>query len=1080
MAAVLLGISLFVIPSAYGYDLEAVWTGNKATDYSVWPKESFGRPKDDIFTPNTDLPNDEGRQGGSPIIYGQQIICDGTYNGVSRIDMTVFVKDGEGDAVETVSAGDCQESGGQTICNNVSVYDYSVDIDDNILSIDPVFENGVCAVRDERRAPNDEIENKQLICDNIVLPEECELKDVIGFMPLTQWEGVGEGTWQDIWFPEPPGRATYNRGDFVLEVDLAMEDMEEVGGYYYQGIGFRPISNDRDWSILYVNWGGAPDQYFHNRRAAYGTDLTSDALVGWDPLMNAPGHGNLTLRMEMVNEFLTASYKVPGSTWRTLFTDDFGERPDIPLEEGYRIFVLNGGSTLGATLTGNIQWVDEIRASLTITPEPNITLDDDVGLHGGSLSADLRQEKYPAHWIMRGSDLGWIYEPTRDKQLWATAEGYDQAAAGLPYDVGDLIPQDLTDSMVVTAWGTRDPSDVVTVVGDGRNAQGEVDNAILDRFKEEWFSFPDEYTIAFNVTDSFGQSAQELIRKVIVYEEGQDWALYNGHWYKMNRRVPYVQHQADARELGGYVTTINDEAENSFLADIFVGLTAEREYDQWWWSVIFGYTDLIVNGVYQWDNGEETDWLGWDTTGLGEPNNYDAGGNLGEEHYGAMAMGPSWGWVAPGVWIDIHDDHCCPFTSGWPWVPDRFDENSPLRHRPAWIEVETDPVPPVILLEGPPIMAMELGGTYTDPGVTAWDNVDGEVSGAAITIDSKLNVDVPTGLEPYTISYTATDAAGNTSSAVTRKVYVNFGPDEVPPEITLKDLSAAGNECLDPCMNRLDLGDTYEDNFSVFDNVDFDLVDVVATTYSLAAVRNAANEATTLFFAACEFGAGCLNEVELGAAVAGSGAVVVDGLAVSWHNLVQSDASPNAKLVWEKDETKSFVLGAGDVVNTVDTADTGLYVTKYTSQDTAGNDTPIQNRLIHVEDTPPTIELEGGAGLGLTIGEEYEEYGVEVTDAEDCGLKSGQPIPCTDLDALPNTIMDNVVITGSVDSNTLGDYTLTYVVTDSVGNKSETLTRTVSVVGETASPVQEKSPEEIDDFGTIGGSGCFIGVLFAD
>ena len=71
-------------------------------------------------------------------------------------------------------------------------------------------------------------------------------------------------------------------------------------------------------------------------------------------------------------------------------------------------------------------------------------------------------------------------------------------------------------------------------------------------------------------------------------------------------------------------------------------------------------------------------------------------------------------------------------------------------------------------------MDHEQGTTYTDEGATASDNVDGTVS---VSTSGSVGPDAGT----YTISYSASDAAGNTAAA-TRTVTV---ADTQPPTITL-------------------------------------------------------------------------------------------------------------------------------------------------------------------------------------------------------------------------------------------------------------------------------------------------------
>jgi len=86
------------------------------------------------------------------------------------------------------------------------------------------------------------------------------------------------------------------------------------------------------------------------------------------------------------------------------------------------------------------------------------------------------------------------------------------------------------------------------------------------------------------------------------------------------------------------------------------------------------------------------------------------------------------------------------------------------------LENETAPAPdttaPVIALIGANPLLIANGGTYADPGATVTDNVD-----ATRTIQGTGTVNTAAAGD-YTITYNATDAAGNAAIAVLRTVRV--------------------------------------------------------------------------------------------------------------------------------------------------------------------------------------------------------------------------------------------------------------------------------------------------------------------
>jgi len=77
--------------------------------------------------------------------------------------------------------------------------------------------------------------------------------------------------------------------------------------------------------------------------------------------------------------------------------------------------------------------------------------------------------------------------------------------------------------------------------------------------------------------------------------------------------------------------------------------------------------------------------------------------------------------------------------------------------------------------------------------------------------------------------------------------------------------------------------------------------------------------------------------------------------------------------------------------------------------------------------TPPVITLIGSANVSVTQGENYTDEGATATDNVDGDLTS------------------NISVSGSVDTATIGNYTLTYNVSDSSGNSASAI-RNVNVV----------------------------------
>jgi PKD repeat protein len=95
------------------------------------------------------------------------------------------------------------------------------------------------------------------------------------------------------------------------------------------------------------------------------------------------------------------------------------------------------------------------------------------------------------------------------------------------------------------------------------------------------------------------------------------------------------------------------------------------------------------------------------------------------------------------------------------------------------LEVDKDRTPPVITLLGNNPDTSEIGNIYIDPGATAWDAVDGNITNK-IAVKGTVNGNVE-GI--YTLKYVVADKAGNISDTAIRTVKVT--PDVSGPVIAL-------------------------------------------------------------------------------------------------------------------------------------------------------------------------------------------------------------------------------------------------------------------------------------------------------
>lgn len=195
--------------------------------------------------------------------------------------------------------------------------------------------------------------------------------------------------------------------------------------------------------------------------------------------------------------------------------------------------------------------------------------------------------------------------------------------------------------------------------------------------------------------------------------------------------------------------------------------------------------------------------------------------------------------------------------------------------RTVTVTPKADTVKPVITLNGSASMSIVQGSTFTDPGATATDDRDGNITSRIVVSGSVMSGTVGT----YTVSYNVRDAAGNFAPTLTRTVTVTQKPDTVKPVITLNGSAAVsiaqGSTFTDPGATATDDRDG---NLSSKIVVSGSVNTGTAGTYTLSYnVRDAAgNFATTLARTVTVTTTGTVTKITLPIEVFGPAGTAVD------------------------------------------------------------------------------------------------------------------------------------------------------------------------------------------------------------
>ncbi|MDA9027113.1 DUF5011 domain-containing protein, partial [Flavobacteriaceae bacterium] len=307
---------------------------------------------------------------------------------------------------------------------------------------------------------------------------------------------------------------------------------------------------------------------------------------------------------------------------------------------------------------------------------------------------------------------------------------------------------------------------------------------------------------------------------------------------------------------------------------------------------------------------------------------------------------------------------------------------------------------------------VESGDTWTDAGATA---NGGETVTASGSVDTAV-------VGTYTVTYNVTDAAGNTGTA-TRTVNV---VDTTAPDI----LSVAATDGTFKVGDIIDITVTYNEVVSVTGTPTLTLSNGATATYTSGSGTTAlvfrytvVEGQTDSFDLSVSSYSGVIGDVAgntAGAASGDLGAVIVDAnspviTVTSGTDTVESgntwtDAGATA------DEEGYWWTGEG----AVDTSVAGTYYIYYIAYDDAGNHGVAVRTVIVVDTTAPVITVTPGTD-SVTLGDTWTDTGAIADGGE------------------------TVTASGTVDTSTIGTYTITYTATDASGNIG-TADRTVNVV----------------------------------
>ncbi len=384
--------------------------------------------------------------------------------------------------------------------------------------------------------------------------------------------------------------------------------------------------------------------------------------------------------------------------------------------------------------------------------------------------------------------------------------------------------------------------------------------------------------------------------------------------------------------------------------------------------------------------------------------------------------------------------------------------NTTTKDRTINVVLPPDREPPTITITGDEIVTIIHNSPYHELGAMAYDVRDGDIT-ANINISGDVDVNT---IGSYTVTYVASDAAGNMGSA-TRTVNVVVEPDNVKPVITL---STTGTISV---FQHSDI----DQMLPTFTGIDYDAYGVSTDMTSDVVV--------TFFYkdvALSEINTAVLGMHRVQYDLTDTNGNVADTVVLNVNIIELPDYAPpvitllgsspvtiNTSNTYVDSGATAFDVRDGDITssieivqNTVNDNVVGEYIVRYSVSDAVGNNTLKTRNVIveaEIDTTPPILTMSGSSSMNFYQYEGYNEPGVSAYDEDPYGNN-------TDLTGSITTSITfegSPVDVGDINSSQLGTYIISYSVTNATG-LTTSVSRTV---------VSREHPADIDPVITITG-----------
>jgi len=507
------------------------------------------------------------------------------------------------------------------------------------------------------------------------------------------------------------------------------------------------------------------------------------------------------------------------------------------------------------------------------------------------------------------------------------------------------------------------------------------------------------YDVSYDVTDSNGNVATQVIREVIVEDTVPPViSLIGSDPINVEVNTSYTDAGATANDNYDGNITANISTSNS--VDIITVGSYTVTYD------VIDSSGNIATQIKRTVNVVDTTppvitLIGSDPETVEVNTNYtDAGATANDNNDGNLTSS-----VVTVNWVDITT------IGSYSVTYDVTDSNGNVATQVTRTVNVVDTTPPVISLIGSDPLTLVKNATYTEFGASCSDNYDMSCS----VIIWGATVDTST-LWTYIVTYDITDANGNVANQVTRTVNI------IAWDTPIITLTGSDPITVEVNTSYLDAGATASDTED--GNITSNIVTVnpvdITTIWTYAVTYNVSDSSDNTAIGVTR----TVNVVDTTAPF----------INLTWPSSITLNVNDpyteyGATCSDNYDTTCSTTI-AGD---TVDITTVWVYTVTYDVTDANGNVATQVTRTVNVVTwNTPIITLTGSDPITVEVSTSYLDAWATANDVEDGDISS------------------SIITVNPVDITNIGSYTVTYDVTDFSGNNAIQVTRTVNVVDTTA------------------------------